>query len=45
MHPLLPPPPLLQACIANSTQLTKAYDIVNVDRSSLGRVGGAIAKK
>ncbi|EFN50424.1 hypothetical protein CHLNCDRAFT_144615 [Chlorella variabilis] len=35
----------VQACISNSTQLTKSYDIVNVDRSSLGRVGGAIAKK
>ena len=43
LAPTLPPRP--QACISNSTQLTKSYDIVNVDRSSLGRVGGAIAKK
>lgn len=35
----------VQACIANSTKLTKSYDIINVDRSALGRVGGAIAKK
>jgi hypothetical protein len=42
-HPT--PAPSTQACIANSTKLTKSYDIINVDRSALGRVGGAIAKK
>jgi glutamate synthase (ferredoxin) len=35
----------VQACIANSTAVTKEYEIVNVDRSALGRVGGAIARK
>ncbi len=34
-----------QACIANATSVSKDFDIINVDRSSLGRVGGAIAKK
>jgi hypothetical protein len=35
----------LQACIAQGGQLTKEFPIINVDRSALGRVGGAIAKK
>jgi glutamate synthase (ferredoxin) len=35
----------VQACIASATEVTKSFDIVNVDRSALGRVAGAIAKK
>lgn len=35
----------LQACIANASSASKEYEIVNVDRSALGRVGGAIARK
>lgn len=35
----------LQACISNASSATKEYEIVNVDRSALGRVGGAIARK
>ena len=38
-------PPTAQACIASGGAAAKEYEIVNVDRSSLGRVGGAIARK
>ncbi|KAL4447262.1 hypothetical protein ABPG77_007295 [Micractinium sp. CCAP 211/92] len=35
----------VQACIANGTTVSKEFEIVNVDRSALGRVGGAVARK
>lgn len=35
----------LQAAIANEDSVRKELEIVNVDRSTLGRVGGAIAGK
>lgn len=35
----------LQAAIASGGSVSKEFDIINVDRSALGRVGGAIARK
>lgn len=37
--------PEVQAAIVGEGSVSKSYGIVNVDRSALGRVGGAIAKK
>jgi glutamate synthase (ferredoxin) len=34
----------VQEAIRTQGSVTKAYDIVNVDRSALGRVAGAVAK-
>lgn len=36
--------PAVQECIDNETSLDKSFNIYNVDRACLGRVGGAIAK-
>ena len=36
--------PAVQECIKNETSLDKSFNIYNVDRACLGRVGGAIAK-
>ena len=36
--------PAVQECINNETSLDKSFNIYNVDRACLGRVGGAIAK-
>ena len=36
--------PAVQECINNETSMDKSFNIHNVDRACLGRVGGAIAK-
>ena len=36
--------PAVQECIENETSLDKSFNIYNVDRACLGRVGGSIAK-
>lgn len=40
---ILADPKVLDA-IKNETSVTRSYDIINVDRAAMGRVGGAVAK-
>ena len=37
--------PEIQDAIKNEGKVHRTYDIINVDRSTLGRVGGAVAKQ
>ena len=37
--------PEVQDAIKNEGKVHRTYDIINVDRSTLGRVGGAVAKQ